>query len=298
MWPRCHVIADVAATSVRGGPQFLTLVAPCPMLALRKKRTKQIKRKKSNDHLSYGLYQSSSCKIHKMTDSKENVGKPTDLDLCGMIIKEDSEVCHDFNEEVKKFYKKDRTEKLQFVFKMKPFDNGTEFKNMDFIEFCGSKGIKREYSNAKTPQQNVVAERMSRTLIEAARTMLAGKRLTWLFDLDYLTDSMNYQHVRSKNQANKHAGPQEANQNAGTKDNIDVGDSENEKAESAQDNFYCQNQVIRRIKSFDALERLKRQEQDANDTVEALSKTAAIPRFRKFWNLVDFLMGSKEIGTK
>ncbi|GJU03239.1 ribonuclease H-like domain-containing protein [Tanacetum coccineum] len=33
-------------------------------------------------------------------------------------------------------------------------DNGTEFKNKDVIEFCGSKGIKREYSNARTPQQN------------------------------------------------------------------------------------------------------------------------------------------------
>ncbi|GJT64318.1 putative ribonuclease H-like domain-containing protein [Tanacetum coccineum] len=54
-------------------------------------------------------------------------------------------------------------------------DNGTEFKNMDFIEFCiefcGSKGIKREYSNARTPQQNGVAERKNRTLIEAARTL-------------------------------------------------------------------------------------------------------------------------------
>ncbi|GKA29676.1 retrovirus-related pol polyprotein from transposon TNT 1-94 [Tanacetum coccineum] len=48
-----------------------------------------------------------------------------------------------------------------------------EFKNMDFIEICGSKEIKREYSNAKTPQQNGVAERKNRTLIEAARTMLA-----------------------------------------------------------------------------------------------------------------------------
>ncbi|GJQ89227.1 putative ribonuclease H-like domain-containing protein [Tanacetum coccineum] len=52
-------------------------------------------------------------------------------------------------------------------------DNGTEFKNRDVIEFCGSKGIKREYSNARTPQQNGVAERKNRTLIEAARTMLA-----------------------------------------------------------------------------------------------------------------------------
>ncbi|GJV01138.1 putative ribonuclease H-like domain-containing protein [Tanacetum coccineum] len=31
-------------------------------------------------------------------------------------------------------------------------DNGIEFKNRDIIEFCGSKGIKREYSNARTPQ--------------------------------------------------------------------------------------------------------------------------------------------------
>ncbi|GJQ89837.1 ribonuclease H-like domain-containing protein [Tanacetum coccineum] len=56
-------------------------------------------------------------------------------------------------------------------------DNGTEFKNKDFIEFCGSKGIKREYSNARTPQQNGVAERKNKTLIEAARTMLADSFL-------------------------------------------------------------------------------------------------------------------------
>ncbi|GJY21650.1 putative ribonuclease H-like domain-containing protein [Tanacetum coccineum] len=53
-------------------------------------------------------------------------------------------------------------------------DNGTEFKNRDMLEFCGNKGIKQEYSTARTPQQNGVAERMNKTLIEAARTMLAG----------------------------------------------------------------------------------------------------------------------------
>ncbi|GJX13080.1 putative ribonuclease H-like domain-containing protein, partial [Tanacetum coccineum] len=52
-------------------------------------------------------------------------------------------------------------------------DNGTEFKNRYIIKFCGSKGIKREYSNTRTPQQNGVAERKNMTLIEAARTMLA-----------------------------------------------------------------------------------------------------------------------------
>ncbi|GJZ22636.1 putative ribonuclease H-like domain-containing protein [Tanacetum coccineum] len=40
-------------------------------------------------------------------------------------------------------------------------DNGTEFKNRDMLEFCGNKGIKQEYSNARTPQQNGVAERMT-----------------------------------------------------------------------------------------------------------------------------------------
>ncbi|GKF36602.1 ribonuclease H-like domain-containing protein, partial [Tanacetum coccineum] len=39
--------------------------------------------------------------------------------------------------------------------------------------FYGNKGIKQEYSNARTPHQNGVAERMNRTLIEVARTMLA-----------------------------------------------------------------------------------------------------------------------------
>ncbi|GJY31725.1 putative ribonuclease H-like domain-containing protein [Tanacetum coccineum] len=60
-------------------------------------------------------------------------------------------------------------------------DNGTKFKNRDMLEFCRNKGIKQEYSNARTPQQNGVAERMNRTLIEAARTMLADSLLPTTF---------------------------------------------------------------------------------------------------------------------
>ncbi|GJR23739.1 putative ribonuclease H-like domain-containing protein [Tanacetum coccineum] len=177
-------------------------------------------------------------------------------------------------------------------------DNGTEFKNRDMLEFCGNKGIKQEYSNARTPQQNGVAERMNRTLIEAARTMLADSLLPttfwaeavstacyifnrvrvtkpqnktpyellfghkpiisyirpfgchvtildtlsvlgkfdgksdegflvdkpnvkgvgyrWMFDIDYLTDSMNYIPVSLENQANPHAGASEVTNSAGT----------------------------------------------------------------------------------
>ncbi|GJT24550.1 putative ribonuclease H-like domain-containing protein [Tanacetum coccineum] len=52
-----------------------------------------------------------------------------------------------------------------------------KFKNQLMNEFCAKKGIKREYSIARTPQQNGVAERKNRTLIEAARTMLADSLL-------------------------------------------------------------------------------------------------------------------------
>nr|GFD25963.1 putative ribonuclease H-like domain-containing protein [Tanacetum cinerariifolium] len=57
-------------------------------------------------------------------------------------------------------------------------DNGTEFKNIDLNQFCGMKEIKREFSVPRTPQQNSIGERKNRTLIEAARTMLADSLLS------------------------------------------------------------------------------------------------------------------------
>ncbi|GJT96496.1 retrovirus-related pol polyprotein from transposon TNT 1-94 [Tanacetum coccineum] len=65
-------------------------------------------------------------------------------------------------------------------------DNGTKFKNRVMSEFCEHKGIKREFSIARTPQQNGVAERRNRTLIEAARTMLADSKLPTTFGLKQL----------------------------------------------------------------------------------------------------------------
>ncbi|GJY47155.1 putative ribonuclease H-like domain-containing protein, partial [Tanacetum coccineum] len=150
-----------------------------------------------------------------------------------------------------------------------------------------------------------VEENMHITFLEN-KTRCAEKT-NLAFDLDYLTDSMNYQPVRSENQANKHAGPQEANHNAGTKDNIDAGDSEKED-ESAQD-YFCTAiwsslfSTVKEIKTrkdadetpnkhpdlktnekpvdkedqvfLDELERLKRQEKDAIDVAEALRKEFA-----------------------
>nr|GEY00970.1 hypothetical protein [Tanacetum cinerariifolium] len=158
-------------------------------------------------------------------------------------------------------------------------DNRTEFKNNDLNQFCGMKGIKKEFSVPRTPQQNGIAERKNRTLIEAARTMLkihfypfhfglrqltllamsrigckfegkvdegflvgysvnskafkvfnsrtrivqetlhvnflenkpniGGSGPTWLFDIDSLTRTMNYQPVTAGNQTNSSVGFQD-----------------------------------------------------------------------------------------
>ncbi|GJZ38268.1 retrovirus-related pol polyprotein from transposon TNT 1-94 [Tanacetum coccineum] len=57
-------------------------------------------------------------------------------------------------------------------------DNGTEFKNTELESFCDEKGISQNFSSPYTPEQNGVAERKNKTLIEAARIMLNGSVLS------------------------------------------------------------------------------------------------------------------------
>ncbi|KAJ9539187.1 hypothetical protein OSB04_031920 [Centaurea solstitialis] len=60
-------------------------------------------------------------------------------------------------------------------------DHGTEFKNSTLETFFDQKGISQNFSSVRTPQQNGVAERRNRTLIEAARSMLSEANLTTQF---------------------------------------------------------------------------------------------------------------------
>nr|GEZ04301.1 putative ribonuclease H-like domain-containing protein [Tanacetum cinerariifolium]GFA18194.1 putative ribonuclease H-like domain-containing protein [Tanacetum cinerariifolium] len=64
------------------------------------------------------------------------------------------------------------------------YDNGTELKNSVMNQFYDMKGIKGEFSVARTPQQNGVAERKYITLIEAARTMLVDSKFPIIFWAD------------------------------------------------------------------------------------------------------------------
>jgi len=50
-------------------------------------------------------------------------------------------------------------------------DNGGEYRDGRFLEFCKKEGIIRHFTVKKTPQQNGAAERMNRTLMERERCM-------------------------------------------------------------------------------------------------------------------------------
>ncbi|KAL0536094.1 hypothetical protein IC582_025026 [Cucumis melo] len=71
------------------------------------------------------------------------------------------------------------TIKTQFHTKIAIFrsDNGREFQNHNFSEFLASKGIVHQTSCAYTPQQNGVAERKNRHLVEVARSLMLSTSL-------------------------------------------------------------------------------------------------------------------------
>ena len=50
-------------------------------------------------------------------------------------------------------------------------DNGAEYIDGGFSEYCAAQGIRMEKTIPGTPQQNGVTERMNRTLNERARSM-------------------------------------------------------------------------------------------------------------------------------
>ncbi|KAM6574493.1 hypothetical protein CsatA_022820 [Cannabis sativa] len=56
-------------------------------------------------------------------------------------------------------------------------DNGLEFCSDMFASYCRKEGIVRHHTVVKNPQQNGLAERMNRTLLERVRCMLIGAGL-------------------------------------------------------------------------------------------------------------------------
>nr|GEV41500.1 uncharacterized mitochondrial protein AtMg00810-like [Tanacetum cinerariifolium] len=169
-------------------------------------------------------------------------------------------------------------------------------------------GIKKEYSNARTPQQNGVAKKKKRTLIEAAKTLLAYSFLPNTFWAEAVSTTCYVLNrpVTAENKANKTKGPNEANNSAVTQDNIDARNSTMED-KHAQEYFVLPlwssyTLTVKRLEAknrdeklngdtgsktnkkpvdqddqalLEELERLKRQEKEADDAAKTLRKTFA-----------------------
>ena len=56
-------------------------------------------------------------------------------------------------------------------------DNGGEYIGKDFKSFCTRSGIKQVTTVPHTPQQNGIAERANRTLVEGARSMMLETKM-------------------------------------------------------------------------------------------------------------------------
>jgi hypothetical protein len=56
-------------------------------------------------------------------------------------------------------------------------DNGGEYTSKEFVNFCKDVGIKRELTTPYNPQQNGVAKRKNRTIIEVVKTMIHDQDL-------------------------------------------------------------------------------------------------------------------------
>ncbi|GJZ24195.1 ribonuclease H-like domain-containing protein [Tanacetum coccineum] len=125
-------------------------------------------------------------------------------------------------------------------------DNGTEFKNRDMIEFCGSKGIKREYSlkeaNHSTGTQDNIDIGNSEVEAESAQDY---------FVLPIWSSyTLTVKSLEAKNEGEK------PNKNTDLKTN--------EKPVDQEDQVF-----------LEELKRLKRQENEANDAAKALRKEFA-----------------------
>ena len=56
-------------------------------------------------------------------------------------------------------------------------DNAEECKFESFVSYCQKKGITQELTAPYSPNQNGVAERLNRTLMEKVRSMLSSSEL-------------------------------------------------------------------------------------------------------------------------
>jgi transposase InsO family protein len=88
-------------------------------------------------------------------------------------------------------------------------NNGVEYTSKDFSDFCIEARIKREYTVPYNPQQNGVAERNNKTIIEATKAMIHDQNLPMILWAEASITTVYVQN-RSPHQILKNMTPKEA----------------------------------------------------------------------------------------
>ena len=88
-------------------------------------------------------------------------------------------------------------------------DNGGEYTSIEFANLCTQQGIKRKLIVPYNPQQNGVAERKSRAIVGAARSILHDQGLPFFLWVEACSTAV-YLHNRSPHSALGSKTPEEA----------------------------------------------------------------------------------------
>ncbi|KAE8719673.1 hypothetical protein F3Y22_tig00109926pilonHSYRG00011 [Hibiscus syriacus] len=106
------------------------------------------------------------CVLGKQTKVRFKTAKHTTQGILDYVHSDKSEVFEKF-----KLWKAEVENQTGRKIKCLRSDNGTEYTDSQFLQFCKEHGIQRHFTVRKTPQQNGVAERMNRSLNERARCL-------------------------------------------------------------------------------------------------------------------------------
>ena len=116
-------------------------------------------------------------------------------------LRKKSEVASAF----KRFYQEVKTASGTTV-KVLRSDNGGEYRNSEMQNFCKAKFIKQEFTVPYNPEQNGMAERMNRTLVEMTRCMLKDSGLDKSYWCEALMTAADIRNVLP-NASSKNSSP-------------------------------------------------------------------------------------------
>ncbi|GAA0153042.1 transmembrane signal receptor [Lithospermum erythrorhizon] len=94
-------------------------------------------------------------------------------DICGPISPESKSGKHCFLTFIDDFIERESEQTIKCL----RTDRGGEYLFNDFIDYCKQQGIKRQLTTTFTPQQNGVAERRNRIIMNMVRSLLSAKQM-------------------------------------------------------------------------------------------------------------------------